>query len=198
MSFSRSDGICILAVLPAPLSCLWRPAMMGTALLSFSCSPLVPGPGSRFDVLHMPTFLNQERHEVSCLRLRSRAFWLFSRSGRLLWFSASVRVWFGLHHLRRSWSWWTSVSWVMWRLHPVSWVSWQAVGWYSPGAVSLPFVCHHHPPLMFFYLLLTRNPSRNQLTLTSDGLHPSVEGRGKVALSSNVDLKRTNMAAYIW
>ena len=73
-------------------------AMIGTALLSsVSCSPLVPGPGSRFDALRTPTFLDQERGEVSCLHSRSRAlfslsFWSFSRSGWPLWFLASVRV----------------------------------------------------------------------------------------------------------
>ena len=72
--------------------------MIGTALLSsFSCLPLVPGPGSHFDALRTPTFLDQERGEVSCLHLHSQAlfslsFWSFSHSGWPLWFLASVHV----------------------------------------------------------------------------------------------------------
>ena len=46
--------------------------------------------------------------------------------------------------------------------------------------------------LLVLYLLPTCDPSRNPLTLMLDGLHPSVEGRGVVALSAGVDLKRTN------
>jgi hypothetical protein len=104
-------------------------ARRGAPSSSFSYSPSVPA--STLCVRPHPSTRGEGEGQggVSCPRGRSRGcsrcrFGRFRVRVWLSWFSASVRV----------------RVWVAWRLHPVSWVSWQAAGWYSRRARSFPFV----------------------------------------------------------